>query len=125
MLIPLAVRSESAINNFHLLRPRCCCLYLLSCFYQIKVQSRCPGHTPQLFGLSVPDKELVDFISWLVVNEREEGVVVYPLSLKKTPTLLEPILWGFENVNIIEKIYIQFLRYLALARKSTPMYVLW
>ena len=39
------------------------------------VQARCPGHTPQLSGLSVYDSELVGFVCLFIVNEREESVV--------------------------------------------------
>ena len=49
------------------------CLDFFPCLYPLKIQVRCPWHTHQL---SVYDSELVGFVSLLVVNEIEEGLLV-------------------------------------------------
>ena len=49
-------------HDLRLRHLQCCCLYLFSCFYPLKVQARCPGHTSQLPWLSVQDSELVGFV---------------------------------------------------------------
>ena len=52
------------------------------------------------------------------------------LQLKSFDYTVAPILtyaceiWGFENVEIIEKIQNDFLRRITLAKKSTPLYML-
>ena len=49
--------------------------------YPLKVQAYCLGHTPQLSEKSDWDSELIGFVSLLVVNEREEGVVTLHLPI--------------------------------------------
>ena len=45
-----------------------CCLYIFLYLYSRNVQVPCPGHTPQLSGLSLQDGDLEVFI----VSEKEE-----------------------------------------------------
>ena len=71
------------------------CLFLFSCLYRHKGQAHCPGHTPQLSGLSVYHSELVDFVSLLVVNERKKGLVAIqpPCSELELVPRYDPIIY--------------------------------
>ena len=55
----------------------------------------------------------------------------FDLQLKLFDHTILPILtyasevWGFENLDMIEKVHNDFLRKITLARKSTPLYMLY
>ena len=52
-----------------------CFLYIFSYLYSRNAQVPCPGHTPQLSGLSLQDGDLEVFI----ISEKEECLVVLHL----------------------------------------------
>ena len=66
-----------------------------------------------------------------ILQKSNEYCLSIEYRLKLFDAIVVPILlygceiWGFENINILENVHIQFLRYLAHVRKSTPVYMLY